>query len=87
MTFADAYALHGPDTIAISEALGIPEHEADRLINAELERAREEKGRTSRSEYLREYRKANKERLIELRNRHNARIRAELREIRARRPA
>lgn len=87
MTFPEAYALHGPDTIAISEALGIPEHEADRLINAEMERAREEKGRTSRSEYLREYRKANKERLIELRNRHNARIRAELREIRARRPA
>ena len=60
--FLDAFALYGPDTIAISEALGIPEHEADRLIN---ERMNERHGRRER----------------------NDRIRAELREIRSRRPA
>ncbi|MEQ1407752.1 hypothetical protein ABK249_22795 [Neorhizobium sp. Rsf11] len=38
MTFSEAYALHGPDTIAISEALGIREHEADRLINERMDR-------------------------------------------------
>ena len=62
MTFFEAYARFGPDTIAISEALGIPEHEADRLINErmnELHASREK----------------------------NERLRAELREIRARRPA
>ena len=62
MTFSEAYQLHGPDTIAISGALGIPEHEADRLINERME----QKAR---------------------RRADNARIRAELREIRARRPA
>ena len=36
MTFLDAYATYGPDTMAIAEALDIPEHEADRLINARL---------------------------------------------------
>lgn len=36
MIFLDAYKLHGNDTIAIAEALGIPEHEADRLINAKM---------------------------------------------------
>ncbi|KKX29204.1 hypothetical protein [Rhizobium sp. LC145] len=62
MTFSEAYALHGPDTIAISEALGIPEHEADRLVNERME----QKAR---------------------RRADNARLRAELREIRAKRPA
>ncbi|MBX5190148.1 hypothetical protein HJB86_14655 [Rhizobium sp. NZLR3b] len=38
MTFLEAYAIHGPDTIAISEALNISEHEADRLINEAMER-------------------------------------------------
>ncbi|RVL05117.1 hypothetical protein CN151_10770 [Sinorhizobium meliloti] len=36
MTFLDAYAKFGPDTMAIAEALDIKEHEADRLINARL---------------------------------------------------
>ncbi|WJR66978.1 hypothetical protein QTA58_22770 [Neorhizobium sp. CSC1952] len=38
MTFSEAYQRHGPDTIAISEALGIPEHESDRLINERMDR-------------------------------------------------
>ncbi|MDW9699092.1 hypothetical protein [Sinorhizobium meliloti] len=36
MTFLEAYAKYGPDTIAIAEALDSEEHEADRLINARL---------------------------------------------------
>jgi len=36
MTFLEAYAKFGPDTMAIAEGLGIKEHEADRLINARL---------------------------------------------------
>ncbi|MDX0517175.1 hypothetical protein GOC90_25360 [Sinorhizobium medicae] len=36
MTFLEAYAKFGPDTIAIADALAIKEHEADRLINARL---------------------------------------------------
>ncbi|MGF6157794.1 hypothetical protein M2267_003053 [Ensifer sp. KUDG1] len=35
-TFLDAYARFGPDSIAISAALDIKEHEADRLISARL---------------------------------------------------
>lgn len=62
MTFFEAYARFGPDTIAISEALGIPEHEADRLINERMND-----------------RHAHRQK--------NERLRAELREIRARRPA
>ncbi|SMF65701.1 hypothetical protein SAMN02982989_3395 [Xaviernesmea oryzae] len=62
MTFSEAYHLHGPDTIAISEALGIAEHEADRLINERMDRKYRDR--------------------VE-----NARIRGELREIRARCPA
>lgn len=38
MTFFEAFAKFGPDTIAISEALNIPEHEADRLINERMDR-------------------------------------------------
>jgi len=38
VTFSEAYALHGPDVPAISIALGIPEHKADRLINDRLNR-------------------------------------------------
>ncbi|MCS0459512.1 hypothetical protein [Rhizobium favelukesii] len=38
MTFLEAYVTLGPDTIAISKALNIPEHEADRLINEAMER-------------------------------------------------
>lgn len=40
MTFLDAYARFWPDTIAIGEALDIPEHEADMLINAKMDRDR-----------------------------------------------
>lgn len=36
ITFIEAYALYGPDTIAIASALDIKEHEADRLISARL---------------------------------------------------
>ncbi|MDX0755648.1 hypothetical protein GOD62_08920 [Sinorhizobium medicae] len=36
MTFLEAYAKFGPDTMAIAGALAIKEHEADRLINARL---------------------------------------------------
>jgi hypothetical protein len=36
MTFLEAYAKFGPDTMAIAEALDIKEHEADRLISARL---------------------------------------------------
>jgi hypothetical protein len=38
VTFSESYAIYGPDTIAISKALNIPEHEADRLINERMER-------------------------------------------------
>ncbi|MFK0273674.1 hypothetical protein ACIQUG_08360 [Ensifer sp. NPDC090286] len=38
MTFLDAYARFGPDSIAISDALDIKEHEADTLINDHLNR-------------------------------------------------
>jgi len=62
MTFSEAYQRHGPDTIAISEALDIPEHEADRLINERMDRKYADK--------------------VE-----NDRLRAELRDTRARRPA
>ncbi|AII27780.1 hypothetical protein B9J07_12960 [Sinorhizobium sp. LM21] len=36
MTFLDAYARFGPDSIAIAAALDIKEHEANRLINSRL---------------------------------------------------
>ncbi|MQX47117.1 hypothetical protein [Sinorhizobium medicae] len=36
MTFLEAYAKLGPDTLAVAEALHIKENEADRLINARL---------------------------------------------------
>lgn len=32
-TFLQAFNQHGPDTIAIAEALGISEAQADRLVN------------------------------------------------------
>lgn len=81
MTFDQAFATYGPDTIAISTALGIPEHEADRLVNQRMEQARSEKPKSDRKEYMRAYREANKERITFLRRYHNARIRKELREI------
>ncbi|SCB30465.1 hypothetical protein [Rhizobium lusitanum] len=71
MTFSSAFTLFGPDTIAISEALNIPEHEADHLINTEMNRLYAEKAEEARA-YQREY---------------NLRTRARLREIRAGRQA
>ncbi|MGN7734394.1 hypothetical protein [Ensifer sp. 22564] len=38
MTFLEAYAKYGPDTIAIADALDIKEHEADALINEKMNR-------------------------------------------------
>lgn len=38
MTFLEAYAEFGPDTMAIADAMGIPEHKADALINAKMNR-------------------------------------------------
>ncbi|RVH74150.1 hypothetical protein CN203_23880 [Sinorhizobium meliloti] len=40
MTFLEAYAKFGPDTMAIAEALDIKEHEADTLINMKIDRDR-----------------------------------------------
>ncbi|MDX0450927.1 hypothetical protein GOD44_12335 [Sinorhizobium medicae] len=37
MTFLEAYAKYGPDTMAIAEALDIKEHEADMLINMKMD--------------------------------------------------
>lgn len=55
MTFSGAFAVYGPDTIAISEALNIPEHEADRLVTERMNaryarRTRDAKGRASLAE-------------------------------------
>lgn len=40
MTFLEAYAEFGPDTMAIAEAMGVPEHKADSLVNAKMDRER-----------------------------------------------
>lgn len=37
MTFHEAYHKFGPDTMAIAEALDIPEADADSLINNRME--------------------------------------------------
>lgn len=47
--FLEAYTLHGHDIIAIADALGIPEHEADRLINAKMNARAYEKSRWQRT--------------------------------------
>ena len=62
MTFLEAFTVYGPDTIAISEALDIQEHEADRLVSQRMDRTH-----VSRM--------------------GNVRIRSELCDIHARRPA
>ncbi|OJY66423.1 hypothetical protein [Rhizobium sp. 60-20] len=75
MTFSEAYAVHGPDTIAISRALDIPEHEADRRISEELNKRhveRVEKQARKTAAYNQAY---------------NVRRRSRLREIRAGRSA
>lgn len=38
MTFIEAYSIHGPDVERIAFVLNIPRHEADRLINREMNR-------------------------------------------------
>ncbi len=38
MTFLEAHALHGPDVELIAETLGVTPPEADRLINAKMDR-------------------------------------------------
>ena len=43
MTFLNAYARFGPDVIAIAEALGITQPEADTLINIHMEKAHQRK--------------------------------------------
>ena len=55
ITFSEAYAAIGPDVEAIAELLGIAPSEADRLINAEMNRANTEK---DRKEARREYQRA-----------------------------
>jgi hypothetical protein len=57
MTFLEAFALYGHDTIAISEALNIPEHEADRLINKRMNEKHARRVRDDRHRaQLREFR-------------------------------
>lgn len=40
MTFLEAYALHGPDVERIAVSMRIKPHEADRLVNKEMDRRR-----------------------------------------------
>lgn len=55
MTFSEAYSAIGPDVEAIAELLGISAADADRKINAEMNRAHVEK---ARKEARREYQRA-----------------------------
>lgn len=71
MTFLEAYALHGRNSMAIAEACGIDESEAYNLMSA---RANLDLGITpssiqaeKRRAYFREYRQKKKEQLAELR--------------------
>ena len=41
MKFSEAYSRHGPDTLAISKALEIPEHEAESLIYDHMNKIRD----------------------------------------------
>ena len=41
MTFDEAFTLHGPDVERIARRLGIAPHEADRRINAEMNKRQE----------------------------------------------
>jgi hypothetical protein len=71
MTFSEAYAAIGPDVEAIAELLGISAAEADRKINAEMNRRHQER-REKHLSYHRGY---------------DQRVRARLREIRSGRSA
>lgn len=58
MSLSEAFNLYGPDTIAISEALGIPEHEAERLINDRMDERHARRVKNSRlRDELREIRR------------------------------
>lgn len=48
ITFLEAYALHGPDVEKIAFSMGIKPHEADRLINREMDRRRADMPRHGR---------------------------------------
>jgi hypothetical protein len=69
MTFSEAFTLHGPDSIAISEAMDVPEYVADHFINEAMEAIHTQKvKREARKAYQREW---------------VAKTRSNLREIRA----
>lgn len=55
-TFLEAYEKHGPDVERIAQALGIAPSEADRLINAEMERKHAHRLVTARREQNARYR-------------------------------
>jgi len=48
MNFSEAYRIAGPDTMVISKLLDIPEHEADRLINARMDKTAEYRATNAR---------------------------------------
>lgn len=70
MTFSEAFTLHGPDVETIAQAMGIQPHEADKLINEEMDRKFAAKSREKLLEQNRaRYRRARDERR-EIRRRH-----------------
>jgi hypothetical protein len=84
-TFSILYAQHGPDVELIAAELRIQPSSVDRLINKAMDEKYAAKAKAeAEREYQRQYRADNPERLQEHRKRHNAAIRANLREIRAR---
>ncbi len=72
MTFSQAYTLYGPDVERIARRLGIAPHEADRRINAEMNKRHKERTAGDREARRKEYRRD-----------YNLRIRDQLRKIRA----
>lgn len=61
MTFLEAYTLHGPDVERIAISMRIKPHEADRLINEEMERRHKELGHGALSEEDRAWRDRNRD--------------------------
>lgn len=84
MMFSLAYRIHGPDTLAISKALGIEEHEADTLINAHMELLYREK-RKKPAKTQEQLEKAHEQSRTSWRNRRASlrRLRTEFREATA----
>jgi hypothetical protein len=73
MTFAEAYALFGPDVEAIAQELGIDPAEADRLINETMEAIHTQKiKREARKAYQREWMAKTRSNLREIRTGRNA---------------